>query len=55
MAALTPDGPEVITRADRNLAMMIQPRATGGWELDAVWADDFHHQARRRSTPPVWG
>jgi maltooligosyltrehalose trehalohydrolase len=26
---------------------MVRPAAEGGWGLDAVWADDFHHQLRR--------
>jgi maltooligosyltrehalose trehalohydrolase len=26
---------------------MLRPRPRGGWGLDAVWADDFHHQVRR--------
>ena len=26
---------------------MVRPEAEGGWGLDAVWADDFHHQVRR--------
>ncbi len=30
----------------RNLARMLQPVAEGGWGVDGVWADDFHHQAR---------
>jgi maltooligosyltrehalose trehalohydrolase len=25
----------------------VQPDSEGGWQLDAVWADDFHHQTRR--------
>jgi maltooligosyltrehalose trehalohydrolase len=39
----------LIAEDDRNLATMIRPRAEGGWGLDAVWADDFHHHARRLS------
>jgi len=31
----------------RNLATMAQPEEDGGWGLDAIWADDFHHQVRR--------
>ena len=31
----------------RNLNFMIRPREEGGWGLDGVWADDFHHQMRR--------
>lgn len=31
----------------RNLAPMIDDAADGGWGLDGVWADDFHHVVRR--------
>ncbi|MEN3340552.1 MAG: maltooligosyltrehalose trehalohydrolase [Acidobacteriota bacterium] len=31
----------------RNLAPMIEDTADGGWGLDGVWADDFHHVVRR--------
>ena len=31
----------------RNLAAIVEPPETGGWGLDAVWADDFHHAVRR--------
>jgi maltooligosyltrehalose trehalohydrolase len=31
----------------RNLAHMVLPVTEGGWGLDAVWSDDFHHQMRR--------
>ena len=31
----------------RNLASIVQPRTEGGWGLDGVWADDFHHIVRR--------
>ena len=37
----------VIAEDHRNLAMMVTPRRESGWGLDAVWADDFHHQMRR--------
>jgi maltooligosyltrehalose trehalohydrolase len=37
----------VIAEDHRNLAMMVTPQAEFGWGLDAVWADDFHHQMRR--------
>lgn len=33
---------------DRNLATIVRPPEDGGWGLDAVWADDFHHHVRRR-------
>lgn len=42
------DRPRLIVAEDcRNLAHMVRPEAEGGWGLDAVWADDFHHQVRR--------
>ncbi len=31
----------------RNLAAMVDAPARGGWGLDGVWADDFHHVMRR--------
>jgi maltooligosyltrehalose trehalohydrolase len=31
----------------RNLAAMVDEPGRGGWGLDAVWADDFHHAMRR--------
>ena len=31
----------------RNQATMIEDQASGGWGLDGVWADDFHHIMRR--------
>jgi maltooligosyltrehalose trehalohydrolase len=37
----------VIAEDHRNLAGMVTPVADGGWGLDAVWADDFHHEVRR--------
>jgi maltooligosyltrehalose trehalohydrolase len=30
----------------RNLAHMLRPVSAGGWGIDAVWADDFHHHVR---------
>ncbi len=38
----------IIAEDDRNLARLVTPAASGGWGLDAVWADDFHHQMRRQ-------
>ncbi len=35
-----------IAEDHRNLASMMHPVERGGYGLDAVWADDFHHQAR---------
>ena len=37
----------LIAEDERNLARLVKPRPEGGWGLDAVWADDFHHQMRR--------
>src|SRR5262249_38468012 len=37
----------LIAEDHRNLACMVKPGSEGGWGLDAVWADDFHHQTRR--------
>jgi maltooligosyltrehalose trehalohydrolase len=42
-------GREVMLVAEdtRNLAAMVLPESGGGWGLDGVWSDDFHHQMRR--------
>jgi len=37
----------LVAEDNRNLARMIQPEAKGGWGMDAVWADDYHHEIRR--------
>lgn len=39
----------LIAEDDRNLAEILHPPEEGGWGLDAVWADDFHHHVRRLS------
>ena len=31
-------------------ATIVRPVEEGGWGLDAVWADDFHHQVRRMAS-----
>lgn len=36
----------VIAEDHRNLARMVRPEGEGGWGLDGVWADDFHHDVR---------
>jgi len=42
------DRPVLLIAEDcRNLAHMIKPEKEGGWGLDGVWSDDFHHQVRR--------
>jgi maltooligosyltrehalose trehalohydrolase len=33
----------VIAETDENDAKLVQPRTAGGYGLDAVWSDDFHH------------
>ncbi|MGE3510079.1 MAG: malto-oligosyltrehalose trehalohydrolase [Vicinamibacterales bacterium] len=38
----------LVTAEDhRNLNWMLKSEQDGGWGLDAVWADAFHHQCRR--------
>ena len=37
----------LVAEDHRNLAELVRPAAQGGFGLDAVWADDFHHAARR--------
>lgn len=36
----------VIAEDHRNLHYMVRPEGEGGWGLDGVWADDFHHEVR---------
>jgi maltooligosyltrehalose trehalohydrolase len=38
----------VTAEDDRNLARLALPAHAGGFGLDALWADDFHHHMRRR-------
>jgi len=33
----------VIAESDANDALLVRPRSQGGYGLDAVWSDDFHH------------
>jgi maltooligosyltrehalose trehalohydrolase len=33
----------VIAETDENDARIVEPRGSGGYGLDAVWSDDFHH------------
>lgn len=37
----------LIAEDHRNLAEIVRAPESGGWGLDAVWADDFHHVMRR--------
>jgi len=39
----------------RNLAIMVQDPAEGGWGFDGVWADDFHHIVRRMLAGDAYG
>ncbi|HEX6463191.1 MAG TPA: malto-oligosyltrehalose trehalohydrolase, partial [Vicinamibacterales bacterium] len=39
--------PLVYAEDSRNLALIVQDPECGGWGLDGVWADDFHHVIRR--------
>ena len=39
----------VIAEDERNARRVLLPREAGGWGLDGVWADDFHHQIRRQA------
>jgi maltooligosyltrehalose trehalohydrolase len=45
-AAVHVRGGFVIGEDERNDAAAITPRAEGGWGLDGVWSDDFHHTLR---------
>jgi maltooligosyltrehalose trehalohydrolase len=36
----------VIAEDHRNLAHMVKGEGEGGWGLNGVWADDFHHKVR---------
>lgn len=36
----------MIAEDSRNRVDLLQPESEGGWGLDAVWADDLHHQLR---------
>ncbi|HXE81289.1 MAG TPA: malto-oligosyltrehalose trehalohydrolase [Vicinamibacterales bacterium] len=41
----------IVTAEDeRRLPELIRPASRGGWDLDACWADDLHHQVRRLLT-----
>jgi maltooligosyltrehalose trehalohydrolase len=37
----------LIAEDERKAPELLRPPARGGWGLDAVWADDFHHHLRR--------
>jgi maltooligosyltrehalose trehalohydrolase len=37
----------VLAEDERNFDRVVRPGRQGGWGLDGLWADDFHHQVRR--------
>ena len=37
----------VYAEDSRNLSLLVKDREAGGWGLDGIWADDFHHVVRR--------
>lgn len=45
-AAVHLRGGFVVGEDERNDATAISGRTDGGWELDGVWSDDFHHTIR---------
>lgn len=42
------DGPRrfLIAEDPRNVNRVLKPRSEGGYGIDAIWTDDFHHQIR---------
>ena len=52
VTAVRSQGPQdravlLIAEDARNDVTLVTPQAAGGWGLDAVWADDLHHEDRR--------
>lgn len=45
-AAVHARGGFVIAEDERNDARIITPREEGGWGVDGMWSDDFHHVMR---------
>jgi maltooligosyltrehalose trehalohydrolase len=43
-------GGVAIAEDERNCADIFTPASKGGWQIDAVWADDFHHTVRVSQT-----
>lgn len=37
----------LIAEDPRNMRALVEPRERGGYGLDGIWADDFHHLVRR--------
>lgn len=48
-------GGYVIAEDERNEVRLIEPPESGGFGLDAVWADDFHHSVRVSQTSERYG
>jgi maltooligosyltrehalose trehalohydrolase len=44
--AATPRRVVLVAEDGRNDVRLVRPRAEGGYGLDGVWADDFHHAVR---------
>jgi maltooligosyltrehalose trehalohydrolase len=45
-AAAHARGAFVVAEDDRNEARLVAPIAEGGWGIDGLWSDDFHHTMR---------
>ncbi|HVS54601.1 MAG TPA: malto-oligosyltrehalose trehalohydrolase [Opitutaceae bacterium] len=45
-AAAHARGAFVVAEDERNDARIVTPRADGGWGVDGLWSDDFHHTMR---------
>ena len=47
-AVHTLEGPRrhLIAEDPRNVNMIVRPPSAGGYGIDAIWTDDFHHQIR---------
>jgi maltooligosyltrehalose trehalohydrolase len=45
-AAVHSRGGFTIAEDERNEVKVLKPREAGGWGVDGVWADDFHHTIR---------
>src|SRR5690606_24472298 len=45
----------LVAEDNRNLRTVIDPRSRGGYGIDAVWSDDFHHQIRNLTTGDTEG
>ena len=50
-------GRHIVVHAEdhRNMAFMVEDVSAGGWGLDGVWADDFHHVIRVMTAGDVHG